>query len=237
MPLWGPSMQHSLKKALRFHDIMAQIQLVAVNSLPTILFCLGFAAMVTVIESSYHMRLVIQNDSLVPGFSAVLILKEIGVVVTALLMTSRIGAAISAEVGLMKTTEQIDALKMLGINPVHYLYIPRLLGCFVGLVCLTVFANAFCLFCAALVSNLHLGFSYGLFLSSLRRFVQFQDFFLSIIKGAVFGLIIPSVSCYYGFHCKDGAEGVGQATTNSVVTASVLIIISDFILSFTFSYL
>ena len=86
-------------KKLRIHESMVQIQHIAYDSLPMILFCVGFAAIVTTLESSYHMKIIIQNDSLVPGFSAVLIIKEIGVIVTALLITSRIGAGYASEIG------------------------------------------------------------------------------------------------------------------------------------------
>jgi phospholipid/cholesterol/gamma-HCH transport system permease protein len=82
-----------------------------------------------------------------------------------------------------------------------------------------------------LISQIYLGFSPGLFFSSMHRFVGFRDLGFSALKGAVFGAVIPLVSCYFGFRCKSGAEGVGQATTNSVVTASILIIILDFVLS------
>ena len=83
-----------------------------------VIFCVSFAAMVTILESSFHMKIVIQNDSMVPGFAAMLILRELGAVVTALLVTSRVGAGIAAEIGSMKVTEQIDALKMLNIDPI-----------------------------------------------------------------------------------------------------------------------
>jgi phospholipid/cholesterol/gamma-HCH transport system permease protein len=150
-------------------------------------------------------------------------------------LTSRVGAGIAAEVGLMKVTEQIDALKMLGIDPVQYLVVPRVIACAVGAVVLTVVANMLCIYCAMLVSESYLGFTSGLFLTAMRRFVEFNDLILSMIKAFFFGLTIPLVSCYYGFRCKPGADGVGSATTNSVVASSISIIVIDFILSYLFS--
>lgn len=224
------------RKTFRIKETTEQLFFVANESLLIIVFCVSFAAVVTILESSFHMRLVIQNDSMVPGFAALLILRELGAVVTALLLTSRVGAGIAAEVGTMKVTEQIDALRMLGIEPVRFLLLPRLAASVLGTMILVVIANMVCIGCAILVSDAYLGFSPTMFVTSMRRFVGFQDLIFSMIKGACFGAIIPIVSCYFGFRCKAGADGVGQATTQSVVVSSIGIIIVDFILSYTFSH-
>ena len=220
----------------RFKDTIKQLQFVAVESAPIVLFCVSFAAVVTIIESSFHMKIVVQNDSLVPGFATLLILRELGAVVSALLLTSRVGAGIAAEVGSMQVTEQIDALKMLGINPVRFLVIPRFIACMLGGFSLSIIANVVCIICAMIVSQMSLGYTYGSFIVAMRSFVGFQDLIFAGIKGACFGSVIPLFSCYYGFKCKAGAEGVGLATTNSVVTTSVAIIIIDFVLSYIFSF-
>ena len=217
-------------------DILVQLEFVTWQSLPVILFCVCFAAVVTIIESSFHMKLVVQNDSLVPGFAALLILRELGVVVSALLLTSRVGAGLAAEVGTMQITEQNDALKMLGIDPVRFLVVPRFIACVVGGFVLSLIANLVCLYCAMLVSEFKLGYSSGAFLAGMRVFVQFQDLVFASIKGACFGAVIPLVACYFGFRCKSGAEGVGLATTNSVVVSSVAIIVLDFVLTYVFSH-
>jgi phospholipid/cholesterol/gamma-HCH transport system permease protein len=210
---------------------------VANQSLVIIVFCVSFAAVVTILESSYHMKMVIQNDSMVPGFAALLILRELGAVVTALLLTSRIGAGYASEVGTMQITEQIDALKMLGIEPMNFIVAPRFLACIVGGMMLTVIANMTCIFSAMAVSQSYLGYTPTMFLTSMSRFVQFRDIFFATAKGACFGAVIPLVACYFGFRCQEGAEGVGRATTNTVVVASISIIVIDFILSYIFSYL
>ena len=224
------------KPPLRIKETLHQIDFVANGSLFIVVFCVCFAAMVTILESSFHMKLVIQNDSMVPGFAAMLILRELGVVVTALLLTSRVGAGIAAEVGIMKVTEQIDALKMLGIDPIQFLVVPRLIACVVGGVALAIIANLVCLYCAMLVTETYLGFTYSMFLTAMTRFVQFKDLGFAMIKGAVFGATIPLISCYFGFRCQSGAEGVGAATTNSVVASSIAIIVSDFVLSYVFTH-
>lgn len=223
-------------RPFRFKEFLNQLYFIANESLFIIVICVCFAAMVTILESSFHMKIVIQNDSMVPGFATLLILRELGAVVTALLLTSRVGAGIAAEVGTMQTTEQIDALKMLGINPIQFLVVPRFLACIFGGIILTVVANMICIFCAMVVSDISLGYSPTIFLTSMRRFVQFKDLIFSMIKGAAFGSIIPLVSCFFGFRCLSGADGVGKATTNSVVVSSTVIIIVDFILTYVFSY-
>lgn len=226
-----------LQPPFRWREFFQQIYFVANKGLFIIGFCVSSAAVVTILESSFHMKMVIQNDSMVPGFAAALILRELGAVVTALLLTSRVGAGFASEVGTMQITEQIDALKMLGIDPIHYLVVPRLIACIFGGIILTIFANMICLFFAMVVSQAHLGFTPAMFLVSMHRFVFFKDMVFAAIKGACFGAVIPMVACYFGFRCQQGAEGVGKATTNTVVVASITIIVIDFILSYTFSYL
>lgn len=221
---------------LRFKDTLTQLEFVSWQSLPVILFCVSFASIVTIMESSFHMKLVVQNDALVPGFAALLILRELGAVISGLLLTSRVGAGLAAEVGSMQVTEQIDALKMLGIDPIRFLVVPRLFACVIGGFLLCLLANLVCLYCAMLVSQLSLGYSSGSFVSGMRAFVSFQDLVFACLKGASFGAVIPLVSCFFGFRCKSGAEGVGLATTNSVVVSSVAIIVLDFVLTYVFSH-
>lgn len=220
----------------RPRDILKQFEFVAWQSAPVVVFSVCFAAMVTIVESSYHMKLIVHNDALVPGFAAILILRELGAVISGLLLTSRVGAGLAAEVGSMQITEQLDALRMLGIDPYRFLVAPRLIACVLGGFLLSIIANTVCLYSAMMVSEIRLGYSAGVFLVGMRTFVSFSDLFFAAIKGACFGTAIPLVSCFFGFRCKTGAEGVGQATTNSVVVASVTIIIMDFILSYLFSH-
>jgi phospholipid/cholesterol/gamma-HCH transport system permease protein len=220
----------------RLKDCVDQLDFVAIQSAPIIAFCVCFAAVVTVIESAYHMKLVVHDVSLVPGFASLFILRELGVVIASLLVTSRVGAGITAEVATMEVTEQIGALKMLGINPVYYILLPRLVACVLGCVILSVIANATCLLGAVLVSESKIGYTAGEFLTAMRRFVEMRDVFFSALKGAVFGALIPLISCFFGFRCRSGAEGVGLATTNSVVASSVAIIFADFVLTYVLSH-
>jgi len=236
VPFFLRSLQAALTPPYRGKAIVQQLEFVSWQSVPVILFCVCFAAVVTIIESSFHMKLVVQNDALVPGFAALLILRELGAVVSALLLTSRVGAGIAAEVGTMQVTEQIDALKMLGIDPIRFLVVPRFFACAIGGLLLSLVANLVCLYCAMLVSESMLGYSSGAFVTGMRAFVSFQDLVFAGIKGACFGAVIPLISCFFGFRCQSGAEGVGFATTNSVVVSSVSIIVLDFALTYVFSH-
>jgi phospholipid/cholesterol/gamma-HCH transport system permease protein len=220
----------------RWRDVFVQLEFIAVESLSIILLCVCAAAMVTIMEASFHMKLVIQNDSMVPGFAAMLILRELGAVVMALLVTSRAGAGIAAEVGSMRVTEQIDALKMLGLDPVRFLVAPRLVACILAGAILSLIANIVCLMAAMSVSVVKLGYTAQLFLEMSRPFVSGQDLVFAVIKGAVFGAVIPLFSCYSGLNCRPGAEGVGLATTNAVVASSVAIIALDFVMSYLMSF-
>lgn len=234
--LFAKTLARALTPPFRFKDVLKQIVFVAWESTPVVLFSVSFAAVVTIMEASFHMKLVVQNDALVPGFAAMLILRELGAVVSALLITSRVGAGLAAEVGSMQITEQVDALKLLGIDPIRFLVVPRFIACVVGTFIIAILANLVCLYCAMLVSLLKLGYSSGSFLMAMRSFVDFRDLIFAAIKGASFGAVIPVIACFYGFRCRAGAEGVGLATTNAVVTTSVSIIVIDFSLSWLFSH-
>lgn len=226
----------ALTPPYRWRDVARHIHFVANESLLIIVFCVCAAAMVTIIEASFHMKLVIQNDSMVPGFAAMLILRELGAVVMALLVTSRAGAGMAAEVGSMKVTEQIEALQMLGLDPVRFLVAPRFIACCVAGALMSLVANIVCLLAAMGVSIVKLGYTVGSFLALTRPFVAGQDLVFAVLKGAAFGSVIPLFACYCGFRCRPGAEGVGLATTNAVVATSVAIIVIDFLLSFAFSH-
>ena len=220
----------------RWRDVVQQTYFAANQSAPIVVLCVCFAAVVTIIESSFHMKIVIQNDSLVPGFAALLILRELGSVVPALLLASRVGAGLAAEVGSMQITEQVDALRMLGIDPIRFIAVPRFVACVLAGFSLAAISNLACLYCAMLVSVAKLGYTQGGFVEAMRAFVKFRDLAFACVKGGAFGAVIPLMSCWHGFRCKPGAEGVGLATTNSVVASSVAIIAIDFVLSFLFSY-
>jgi phospholipid/cholesterol/gamma-HCH transport system permease protein len=197
--------------------------------------CTAFAGLVTTNEIAWHMDQALHTLSMIPGFTGQFILRELGIAIPALLMVAKVGASITAEVGTMKITDQIDALKLLGIDPIGYLVFPRLVASMFANACLTLIASGvtLCFAIAIAVGRYH--FSVLEYLNALQHFITYKDMALALVKGLVFGAVIPIISCAYGFRCRGGAEGVGTATTNSVVTSTVAIIVLDFILTFFFT--
>jgi phospholipid/cholesterol/gamma-HCH transport system permease protein len=173
--------------------------------------------------------------TMIPGFTGQFILREIGIAIPALLLVAKVGASITAEVGTMKITDQIDALKLLGIDPIAYLVFPRLVASIIASACICVLASALTLACAMWVAVIRYGFGAGEYLNALQHFISFRDLICVLTKGIIFGSVIPIISCSFGFRCQGGAQGVGTATTNSVVASTIAIIVLDFILTYIFT--
>lgn len=159
------------------------------------------------------------------------ITRELGPVLAGLMVAGRIGAAYAAEIGTMRVTEQIDALVTLSTNPYKYLVLPRLLAGLLMLPCLVFIADIIGVFGGYLVSIHDLGFAPGPYLKSTADFLETKDVVSGLIKASVFGFIIALMGCYHGFNSKGGAQGVGAATTHAVVSASILILLSNYVLT------
>jgi phospholipid/cholesterol/gamma-HCH transport system permease protein len=157
--------------------------------------------------------------------------RELGPVIAGLMVAGRIGAAIAAEVGTMRVTEQIDALSTLSTNPIKYLVVPRILAGIVTLPALVLIADILGVFGGYLVSTYKLGYNAGGYLGQTADYLRTNDVVSGLIKAAVFGFIVTLMGCYYGYQSRGGAQGVGTATTYAVVSASVLILLSDYILT------
>ncbi|MDR3048750.1 MAG: ABC transporter permease [Elusimicrobiota bacterium] len=165
---------------------------------------------------------------MIMGFSLVL---ELGPILTAVVVTGRVGAAITAEIGTMKVTEQIDALYTLGTNPVKYLAVPRFLACLTMLPLLTVIANIVGMYGGLIVTTSSWDVTAAQFMRDALDIMTVKTFFHGFIKSIFFSLIIVITACHKGFNAKGGAEGVGKATTSSVMLSLVLILVSDYFLS------
>jgi phospholipid/cholesterol/gamma-HCH transport system permease protein len=219
----------------RLPEILDGIAKIGVASLPVIAVSTVFAGLVVTNEIAWHMDRALHTVSMIPGFTGQFILRELGIAIPALLIVSKVGASITAEVGSMKVTEQIDALRLLGIDPVDYLVFPRFVASIFSSACLVVVASFVTLACAVLVATTQYGFGFGEYMNALRHFVGAKDLACLLTKGMVFGAVIPVISCGYGFRCRGGAEGVGTATTNSVVASTIAVITLDFALTFVFT--
>lgn len=219
---------------LRWRETVDQSYAIAVQSLPVIAFSLTFIALMLILEFSFHMKRVLQQDTLVPAFSTLLMIRELGPVVTGLLLTARVGAGIGAEIGSMKITEQIDALELLSIDKLDYLVVPRLLACLFACVSLSIIAVAIACLGGAWIASVKLGYEPSEFFNTMFAFARFKDGTVCLVKAAVFGTLMPLVASFHGLHCRPGSEGVGSAATAAVVHSSILIILADFFVTYLF---
>ncbi|KUJ96704.1 MAG: hypothetical protein XD41_0338 [Desulfonauticus sp. 38_4375] len=214
----------------RFRLFVKQLEFVGVNSLFVVLLTGLFTGMVLALQTYYAFRL-FSAESLVGATVALSMTRELGPVITALMVTGRAGSAIAAEIGTMRVTEQIDALTVMAISPVQYLVVPRILAGVIMLPLLTILSDFVGIVGGYLVGVKILGINSGLFINKIYEHVDVDDLYNGLIKAAFFGLILTLVGCYKGFYTRGGAEGVGKSTTQSVVLASVLILMFDYVLT------
>jgi phospholipid/cholesterol/gamma-HCH transport system permease protein len=166
-----------------------------------------------------------------PKVVVISLTRELGPVLAALIVAGRIGAAMAAEIGTMRVTEQIDALSTLNTNPFKYLIAPRLIAGLTMMPLLVGIADIIGIFGGYVVSVYKLHFNAGNFLTNVAQVTHFIDVFSGLVKAAVFGFVISLMGCYHGFNSKGGAQGVGKATTNAVAASMILILILDYVLT------
>ena len=170
-------------------------------------------------------------EAFVPAVVMVGITRELGPVIAGLMVAGRVAAAIAAELGTMRVTEQIDALTTLATNPMKYLVVPRLIAAVISMPILVAIADSIGVFGGYIASTQSLGFTGAIYLKNSIDSATTQDISSGLIKAAAFGFIIALMGCYNGFHSKGGAQGVGSATTNAVVSASIMILAANYILT------
>jgi phospholipid/cholesterol/gamma-HCH transport system permease protein len=170
-------------------------------------------------------------EAIVPQIVVLGITRELGPVIAGLMVAGRVAAAIAAEIGTMRVTEQIDALTTLSTNPFKYLVVPRLIAAVLSMPILVAIADSIGVFGGYIVSTKSLNFNGAVYIKNTMDFVTQGDVTSGLIKAAVFGFIIALMGTYNGFHSKGGAQGVGAATTNAVVSASILILAANYILT------
>ena len=217
---------HIFVPPFRRKEFVVQLYKIGVLSFPIVLLVSLFTGMVLALQSAYQltkMNAQIYISSLV----ALSIVRELGPVLTALVVAGRVGASITAELGTMKVTEQIDALETLAANPVKYLVVPRFLALCLMLPILTIYADFFGIIGGYIIGVYKLLIGSTIYIKMTYDPLMFKDVFTGLFKSFIFAIIICIVSCYEGFRTEGGAEGVGKATTLSVVTSFILIIAAD----------
>ena len=190
----------------------------------------AFSGMVLALQS-YSGFSSFNSESTIATIVVLSITRELGPVMAGLMVAGRVGAAIAAELGTMRVTEQIDALHMLSTNPMKYLVAPRLLAATLMMPLLTIIADIIGVLGGFFIGVSQLGFNSGTYLKSTFDTIVFMDVFAGLVKAATFGLIIAVCGCYNGYNSRGGAQGVGAATTYAVVSASILILIANFIIT------
>ena len=199
-------------------------------SLPVVALTAVFTGMVLALQS-YTGFARFSAQSAVANLVVLSMTRELGPVLAGLMVAGRVGAAMAAELGTMRVTDQIDALTTLSTSPMKYLVAPRLLAGTLALPLLVVIADILGVMGGFIVSVLKLGFNENVYLTNTVNFVQSDDVISGLAKAAVFGFIIALMGCYQGYNSRGGAQGVGAATTAAVVSASILILASDYVLT------
>ena len=220
----------SLGRAPAVRLLIDQMDRIGVGSLGLVVVVSLFTGAVAAVQAAYQFSNVVPLKYLGAVILRSVII-ELGPVLTALVVGGRVGAAIAAELGTMKVTEQIDALRAMGINPIRFLIIPRIFGATVMLPVVTVFSDAIAVLGGFLVAVTSIGVTPATYANSLRDFFYVKDLFSGLLKAMFFGNIIGTMGCFYGLATEGGAEGVGTATTRAVVSSCVLVLVLDYLLA------
>ena len=213
-----------------FRLLMPQMYSVGVSSISVVALVGLFVGAVIGIES-YEPLAQIGQEARLGGAIGLSVVKQIGPVLAGVMIAGRVGGAVSAELGTMRVTEQLDALRAMGTDPIRYLVVPRVLACVLMLPVLTVFSNLLGIYGGYLTVVVGFGVDGGEYWDYSAYLIDSWDVMTGLIKAVVFGLLIGLIACFKGFHCEAGASGVGQATTEAFVTAFIAIIVANFFLA------
>jgi phospholipid/cholesterol/gamma-HCH transport system permease protein len=226
----GTAVMHCFAPPFYPRLIFKQIIQIGYFSLPVVGLTAIFSGAVLALQS-YSGFSRFNAESTIATVVVLSITRELGPVLAGLMVAGRVGASMAAEIGTMRVSEQIDALTTLSTNPFKYLVAPRIIAAVLMLPLLVLIADIIGVMGGYLVSVYELGFSSGPYLRSTFEFLEVMDVISGLTKAAFFGFIIASMGCYWGYHSKGGAEGVGTATTNAVVSSSISILLINYIIT------
>jgi phospholipid/cholesterol/gamma-HCH transport system permease protein len=210
--------------------IARQVLYIGYYSLPVVGLTALFTGMVLALQSSTGLSR-FSAESAVASLVVLSVTRELGPVLAGLMVAGRVGAAMAAEIGTMRVTDQIDALSTLHTNPMKYLVTPRLLAGLVSLPLLVVVADVLGVLGGYIIASVKLGYQGTTYLTNTLNFLETGDVVSGLVKAAAFGFLISLMGCYHGYNSRGGAQGVGSATTSAVVAASVLILAFDYVLT------
>jgi phospholipid/cholesterol/gamma-HCH transport system permease protein len=213
--------------------VVNQMVEIGYKSMPVTAITLFFTGMVMALQIGTAMDSIIAGSSVFIGSAVTIAMfRELCPVLTALLLAGRVGSSIAAEIGTMKVTEQIDALRTLSANPVQYLSVPRFLACLLMTPALTVITDLVGVLGGGFIAYFSLGITLDKYIENIMHYIRLADFVTGLIKSFFFGIEIAVIACYQGFITEGGAEGVGKSTIQAVVKSSMAILISDYFLTY-----
>lgn len=228
--MFGQTLSWSIRPPFNLRNIFQQMEAIGVNSLPVVVIMAMFTGMVLAIQTYTGFKR-FNAENFMGTVVALSITRELGPVLTGLIVAGRAGAAMAAELGTMRVTEQIDALVTLATNPIKYLVVPRFLAGFLMLPLLTAVADFIGIIGGYLIAVHLLDANPVIYIRMTTKYVELNDIYGGLLKAGVFGIIISTVSCYKGFYTQGGAEGVGKATTGAVVLSMMLVLIANYFLA------
>jgi len=215
---------------LKFSQILKQIRFIGFQSTLVIFLTGAFTGMVLGLQGYYTLNR-FGSAALLGPMVALSLIRELGPVLSALMVTGRAGSAMTAEIGIMRITEQIDAIELMGVNPFRYLVVPKFLAGIIALPLLTAIFDVVGIFGGYLVGGRLLGVGEGTYFGEMSNYVAMKDILGGIYKSLSFGVLITWICCYKGYNAGFGAEGVSKATTQAVVLSSVLILFWDYVMT------
>jgi phospholipid/cholesterol/gamma-HCH transport system permease protein len=221
---------YAITPPLKFYRFLKQLGFIGFQSTLVILLTGAFTGMVMGLQGFYTLTR-FGSEAFLGPMVALALIRELGPVITALMVTGRAGSAVTAEIGIMRITEQIDALELMGLNPYRYLIVPNLLAGLIALPLLTAIFDVIGIFGGYVVGVKLLGVGPGTYFGEMVSYVDMEDITGGLYKSISFGVIIAWVCCYKGFYTGFGAEGVSRATTQAVVLSSVLILVWDYFMT------
>ena len=227
---FGEAIRQLFRKPFRFYLLVKQMEFIGNKSLGVTFLTGMFTGMVMTFQLYRTLR-DFSSETVVGGVVAVAMVRELGPVLSSLMVNARAGSAIAAEIGTMRVTEQIDALFALGVSPIQYLFTPRVLAGFLMQPILTAIADITAVGGGYVVGVWLLGVDPGIFIAKVWDYLKVGDILQGTVKACVFGTILTHIGCYKGFNTSGGAEGVGRATTDAVVVSAVAILFSDYLIT------
>jgi phospholipid/cholesterol/gamma-HCH transport system permease protein len=227
MILFLKTVHFIFRPPLDIRNLLKQVEYVGVKSIPVVLITGAFTGMVLALQTHAGFKR-FHAEAFVGTVVALSVTRELGPVLSGLMVSGRVGSAMAAELGTMQVTEQIDALYTLAINPIKYLVVPRFLASLIVMPILTAFADVLGILGGYLISVLLLGSNPTTYIRRTYDYLDLEDIYIGLLKACIFGMIIATIGCYQGINTRGGAEGVGKATTKAVVISCLLILVADY---------